>query len=110
MKTILLITSEESHRFLYERQLKKHFNVRVAESPKAVSEKVDAVIYDLPKYRSTIDFRLLRKFQAPVVVLTPDEKLKLPDTSKRSVLVYPVRMNQLVEALAKLGVCVGEQC
>ena len=59
MKTVLLITAEESQRLLYEAQLKKHFRVVCAESTKDAPTEVDAVIYDLPKYPSSEDFECL---------------------------------------------------
>jgi hypothetical protein len=75
-----------------------------------VPEDVAAVIYDLPKERSIIDFRWLKSAALPVVVLTPDRRLQLPKSSRQHVLEYPVRMDQILKALLKLGVCTGEAC
>ena len=110
MKTVLLVTKEESHRMLYERGLGKHFAVMYSASPQDFAGAVDAVVYDLPKYPSGGSFRWLVDLDVPVVVLTADERLRFPEISKRSILVYPVRMNQVLEALAKLGVCAGGDC
>src|SRR2546427_4669083 len=110
MKTLLFISAEETHRFLYERGLRKHFAVVSAQSTKEAPAKIDAVVYDLPKEQSSADFGWLKSVDVPVVVLTPDESLSTPESSKRSVLTYPVRMNQIIEALAKLGLCMGDKC
>ena len=110
MKTVLLVTAEESQRHLYERGLRKHFTVLWASSTREATGAFDAVVYDLPKERSSVDLRWLKQAAVPVVMLTPDERLRLPEAPRRSVLAYPVRMNQILEALAKLGVCAGGEC
>ena len=110
MKTVLLVTAEESQRHLYERGLRKHFTVVWVGSMREATGAFDAVVYDLPKERSSVDLRWLKQAAVPVVMLTPDERLRLPEALRRSVLAYPVRMNQILEALAKLGVCAGAEC
>jgi hypothetical protein len=104
------VTAEESQRHLYERELRKHFTVVWASSTREAPGAFDAVVYDLPKARSSVDFRWLKQAAVPVVMLTPDERLRLPEAPRRSVLAYPVRMNQILTALAQLGVCAGGEC
>jgi hypothetical protein len=104
VKRVLLITGEEVHRHLYERGLGEHFTVECATSARSASGDVDAVVYDLPRNGSTLDFAWLAKLTVPVVVLTPTQWARVPETAKRRVLVYPVRMAQILQALSKLGV------
>lgn len=111
MKTILFITREESQRALYERGLKEHFQVTVCASRKDAPDEVDAVVYDQPKYQSAAELHWVEALGVPVVVLTPDARLRVPRAAKSAVLVYPmVRMDEILEALVKLGVCLGEEC
>ena len=104
MKRVLLITAEEVHRHLYERGLKKHFAVECTRSTRGAPSDVDAVVYDLSTHGSTLDFGWLKKLVVPVVVLTPTQWARVPETAKRRVLVYPVRMAQILKALSMLGV------
>ena len=40
----------------------------------------------------------------PVVVLSPTEWTHVPDAGSRRVLIYPVKLNQILQALAALGI------
>ena len=102
-KTVLLITTEETHRRLYKPELEKHFAVEFSPAALGGPGKIDAVVYDLPKETSGVDLEWLDALDVPVVVLTADER-GLPSTPKRVVLTYPVKVSQLLEALRKVGV------
>ena len=104
MKTVLVITTEQSHRFLYETGLRKHFAVAFQPKVEGGLGKVDAVVYDLPDKCTTIDLRWLQETELPVVVLTPEKSFPLPKASKQCALTYPVTMDKILRALAKLGV------
>ena len=104
MKTVLVITTEDSHRFLYETGLRKHFAVAFAPKVGGGVGKVDAVVYDVPDKCTTIDLRWLEETELPVVVLTPERSFPVPKSSKQCALTYPVTMDKILRALAKLGV------
>lgn len=104
MKKVLLITTEEVHQFLYGGGLREYFSVEVVNSTRGVSGKFDAVVYDLPKYRLSIDFNWLKSLDVPLVVLTPDRRLRIPEAPRRVVLEYPVSLEQIIKTLAGLGV------
>ena len=104
MKTVLVITTEESHRFLYETGLKKNFNVAFAPKAEGGLGRVDAVVYDLPNPCTTVDLRWLQETDLPVVVLTPERSFPVPKATKQCALTYPVTMDKILRALAKLGV------
>jgi hypothetical protein len=104
MKTVLVITTEESHRFLYETGLKKHFSVSFAPKLEGGLGNVDAVVYDIPSRFTSVDFRWLQETELPVVVLTPERSFPLPQASRQCALTYPVTMDKILRALAKLGV------
>lgn len=103
-KTVLLITSSSAHRLLYKEGLRKrHFDVETDALRRA--GKVDAVVYDITTMHSTVDLRWLKSLNFPVVVLTCEDKLSVPLSSEnRRILSYPVKMDQIIQALAELGV------
>ena len=100
---MLLISSEETHRKLYRIRLEKYFVVEVALGGGATG-KVDAVVYDIPKLHSTIDVKWLKNVDLPVVVLSCESRLRVGKSPRLRILTYPVRMGQIVQALAELGV------
>ena len=104
MKTVLLITTEESQRRLYEPILKKHFDLELSAVSRGGSGKVDAIIYDLPKIISPVDLEWLSTFDVPVVILTPDASLGLPSARQQRILTYPVRPQQILQALSEMEV------
>ena len=110
MKTVLLITAEESHRLIYEPALKQCFAVVCRALASGAPLEVAAVVYDLPKHPAPEDFHWLEELGVPVVVLTPLKALRLPKARLQRVLEYRVRTDQILKALAELGVCSGEHC
>ena len=110
MKTVLLFTTEKTHRRLYEPGLKKHFAVELTDKATRRAETVDAIVYDISTLHSTIDIRWLKSIDLPVVVLTCENALRIPRNPKQRILMYPVRMGQIIEALAELGVEASEDC
>ncbi len=88
MKTVLFITTEPVHQALYERQLKKHFCVELLPSVAGDAGKVDAVVYDIPKYPSSVDLEWLEALDLPIVVLAPDPVVHVPKHAKQHVLYY----------------------
>jgi hypothetical protein len=110
MKTVLFVTTEENQRALYEPALKRHLTVVGADSTHGAPANLDAVVYDRPKRPPDDDLHWLGTVEVPVVVLTPDQRLHLPEARRRAILAYPVRMDQILDALAKLGVCPGGVC
>ena len=108
LKTIIFITLEAAHRLLYEPGLKKHFNVQPSigiTDPK----RVDAVVYDLSQHPKPIDFQWLEELGLPVVVLTPDLKAPVPQAPRRVILPYPVKVQQIIDALQELGVTISPE-
>jgi DNA-binding response OmpR family regulator len=104
LKTILLITTEPQNRLLYERGLKKHFQVVSESSYKQKSASYDAIILDIPQTHKTSNLEWLKKAQCPVIVLTPEDTLPLPISHLTKVLTYPVEIRRLLKALEELGV------
>lgn len=88
MKTVLLVTREESLKVRFERELKKHFDVKYSPSTRDLVGMVDAVVYDLPRSGSSQSFHWLEAVDVPVVILTSEERFRASQTPKRSVLVY----------------------
>ncbi len=104
MKTVLLITSDETHRVLRDIGLKKHFSVEFLSKAQGGHGKVDAVVYDIPMRHTTIDLRWLTDLDIPVVILTPENLFPLPESPTRRVLTYPVSAGEIVHALEELGI------
>jgi hypothetical protein len=107
LKTVLLITNSRRHQLLYEPGLKKYFAVdfrKGEKGEKGATAKIDAVVYDMPDSHTTIDLRWLAAVEVPLVLLTPEDELQSLSGPKRKVLVYPVRVNQIIRALWELGV------
>jgi hypothetical protein len=103
MKTVLFVTQSPAHRKLYTRGLSKHFELVCVEQPRSLETKVDALVYDMDDAEKTCDLRWLESVDYPVVFLTSRSSLSLAG-KRRSVLTYPVRMDDILRALAKLGV------
>ena len=99
MKTVLLVSENEVHRKLYQRGLAKHFAVEF--SAKA---GVDAVVWDIPTIHSTIDVQWLETIDLPVVILTCEDGLPVSTRPNQRILTYPVDSDQIMHALADLGV------
>ena len=104
MKTVLLVSNLRAHVALYEKRLGRHFCVRFAPKVEGGSGRVDAIIYDIAAEHTSIDLRWLAHLEVPVVVLTPEDAIQLPEGPTRKVLTYPVRADQIIRALAELGV------
>jgi hypothetical protein len=104
MPTILLVTGDPAHRFLYEHGLKRHFQLAFAAPGQAYAGTVAAVVFDLDKEDALEHFAAVARLGVPMVVLTPDEGLPIPKTEHQVVLQYPVSSQQLLQALAWLGV------
>jgi hypothetical protein len=104
LKTVLLITSDETHRVLKEIGLKNHFAVEFIAKSRGGSGNVDAIVYDIPMRHSDIDIQWLKELDLPVVVLTPESEFPLPESSLRRILTYPVSAGEIVHALEDLGV------
>lgn len=105
MTTVALITAEESHRLIYETGLKKRqVSVTSLRSTEGAPRDVDAVVYDLPKYPSPDEFRRIEELGLPTVVLCPIKGLPMPKASKQRTLAYPVKTEQIIQALEELGV------
>ncbi len=102
--TVLLITSEPSHKLMYQNGLAKQFCVEFATQPTLGSDDVDAIVYDIPSVHETLDISWLRRVELPVVVLTPEARLRVANGPRCRILTYPVRPEQIVKALAELGV------
>ncbi|MBI4606193.1 MAG: response regulator [Planctomycetes bacterium] len=109
MQRVLLVTSEGAHRVLYGKWLREHFEVELATSTAGGYGDVDAVVYDVPKYPRWEECAWVEDLGVPVVVLTREPGLARPRGEKCSVLTYPVRMEKLLEALVKLGLCSGAE-
>src|SRR5262245_61562595 len=98
-KTVLLVTPDRRNQVLYETVLARHFNIAFRST-----QRVDAVVVDIPTLHGSVDLRWLESLKMPTVVLTPEDQLPLPSSSTRSVLTYPVNGDRLLGALARLGV------
>ena len=61
-------------------------------------------LYDIPSVHETLDISWLRRVELPVVVLTPEARLRVANGPRCRILTYPVRPEQIVKALAELGV------
>jgi hypothetical protein len=103
-KTVLLVTTNEAHRKLYTRGLARYFEVEFNPKSAGGSGKVDALVYDIPETRASFDIKWLKSLDLPVVVLSPEDGLPLPSSPKRCFLTYPVKMDQILDALKRLGV------
>jgi hypothetical protein len=104
VKRILLITGDDIHRQVYERWLKKSFVVEYSDSTDGAPDEVDAVVYDLPGEGTPRDLEWMEALTVPIVVLSPTEWSRAPVAASRRILVYPVKLNQILRALAALGV------
>ena len=105
MTTVTLITAEESQRLLYETGLKKrHISGTSLRSTQGAPRNVDAVVYDLPKDPSPNEFRRIEELDLPTVVLCPINGLPMPKASNQRTLAYPVKTEQIIQALEELGV------
>jgi hypothetical protein len=108
LKKVLFVTQEPCHRILYEKGLRHHFQVVFSPSTEGAAGDVDAVVLDISRRHRETDLDWLRATEKPVVVLTPEDELPLPKAMTRCLLTYPVGMDRILEALAKLGVRAGE--
>lgn len=108
MKKLAFVTEEETHRLLYGRGLGGKFEVTFAKSAADIPGGADALVYAIPKSPSEQEFSRIEKAGIPVVVLTPDTRRRLPEAAKRCVVSYPVRVGQILNALAGLGVEGGD--
>ena len=104
MQRILFVTGDPAHRFLYERGLKQCFQVAFIAPGGASAEPVAAVVYDLGTEAALEHLTLIGALDVPVVVLTPNARLPIPAAARQVVLEYPVSSQQLLEALASLGI------
>jgi len=104
LNTVILITSDETHRVLKDIGLKNHFAVEFIAKSRGGSGNVDAIVYDIPMRHSDVDIQWLEDLDLPVVVLTPESMFPLPESSLRRILTYPVSAGEIVRALKDLGV------
>jgi hypothetical protein len=106
MKTILFVAASPIHRRLYEQGLAKYYAVQFAERLPGHLPAVDAIVYDLEDVPPSLD--PLGPQGMPVVFLTSKSQasLRMPRSRTRSILTYPVRMGDILQALARLGVTV----
>jgi hypothetical protein len=100
----MVITDEPAHRLLYTTALKPHFATEFSPSVSGGEGTVDAVVYDIPGMHGAIDLEWINSLDMPVVVLATEEYLPVADTPTRRVLSYPVKADDLLDALAELGV------
>jgi hypothetical protein len=106
MKTILFVAANPIHRRLYEPGLAKHFAVQFAERLPGHLPAVDAIVYDLEDVPPSLTTDSVGQQGMPVVFLTSKSQasLRMPRSRTRSILTYPVRMGDILQALARLGV------
>ena len=104
MLTILFVTSEPAHRFLYEQGLKQHFQLVFIRPGAASVQNAVAIVCDLSRSDSSSWFPWIEGLGLPVVVLTPEPRLPVPQAERQRVLEYPVSAQELLRALAELGV------
>lgn len=109
MKSVLFVTSKPDHRVIYERGLQEHYEVRFSSSPEGCGAQTDVVIYDIPGKHEPVDLRRLEEIDVPIIVMTPEEDLPVPETGKCRILTYPVHPDQLAEALRDLGLEADER-
>jgi hypothetical protein len=104
MKTVILITSNPLHRRLYEPGLAKHFEVEYLPRIKGLPGRLDAVVYDIEDLHKSLDLKWLQSVNFPVVILSCESHLPLVKGRNRCVLTYPVRMDDILQALSRLGI------
>ena len=102
-KTVLLITDQPAHRRLYRRCLEQHFRVEIDTETEG-KPVVDAIIFDVPEEESPVDIAWLEALDIPVVVLTCQDSLSTGESHRRRILTYPVSTDQLLRALAGMGI------
>lgn len=107
MKRLLFVSPSHAHRKLYAPQLSKHFHVECLAGVECLAPRVHAVVYDMEDGKGTIAPDALDIIDLPVVVLTSKDQESLPRSKNRCVLTYPVRLNDILRALERLGVKAG---
>jgi hypothetical protein len=111
VKSLLLVSPEPLHCRLYEPRLRKYFLLELSLARgKGARRKLDAVVYDMPATHTAAELKWLEALTVPVVVLTAEDPLPVPETPRRLVLTYPVSAEDIVVALARLGVTPGADC
>jgi hypothetical protein len=107
MKTLLFVTTQPRHWILYRKRLREHFALEFAVEAEGATGTADAVVYDMPRRHLQCDVDWLKQASVPVVVLTPEDSIGVPETPSRRILTYPVRADEILDALAELGVSQG---
>lgn len=103
-QTVLVVSELMTHQSLYEIALRGAFNVRFTPTAVDGNGTVAALVYDIPKTHVSKDIEWLEAVEQPIVVLTPEDSLPLAEKPNRKVLTYPVSAEDLLKALAELGV------
>jgi len=105
------VAASPIHRRLYEPGLAKHFAVEFAERVPGYLPTVDAIVYDLGDVPPSPSTDSVNQQGIPVVFLTSKSQasLRMPRSRTRCILTYPVRMGDILQALARLGVTMDER-
>jgi hypothetical protein len=103
-KTVLFVSPSHAHRRLYGPQLSKHFHVECLSQVEGLATRAHAVVYDLEDGKGTIVPAAFDLINLPMVVLTSKDETSLPRAKNRCVLTYPVRLDDILRALERLGV------
>jgi hypothetical protein len=103
-KTVLFVSPSYAHRKLYAPQLSKHFHVECLSRVECLAARAQAVVYDLEDGKETILPAAFDLIGLPMVVLTSKDEASLPRAKNRCVLTYPVRLDDILRALERLGV------
>jgi len=104
MKTVLFVSASPVHRKVYFQGLATHFDVLCVPRYASLGTEVAALVYDMDDTEATSDLGWLEDVDYPVVLLTSRDAATMPSAGNRCVLSYPVLMDQVLGALAGLGV------
>jgi hypothetical protein len=104
MKTVLFVSASPAHRKVYFQGLANHFDVLCVPRYASLDADVAALVYDMDDSERASDLAWLEGLGYPVVLLTSRDATAMPAAGNRCVLSYPVRMDEVLRALARLGV------
>lgn len=102
-RKVLLITMDETHRFLYGSELREYYEVQHSPMVRTAPEGAEGVVYDLPMRPEAGEFQRIEKLDVPTVVLSPSKHLPAPKASRVRVLFYPVEAKKVVRVLGEMG-------
>jgi hypothetical protein len=104
MSKILLVSANPVHQKLYARGLASYYDLVTFATLPEVEKDIEAVVYDMDEADKSQRLSRLEHLDRPVVVLTSRDVAWYTRTPGRCVLTYPVRTQDIVQALARLGV------